>query len=83
VFLSRRQWPLYQFFIPAPFALPRRVYGRGITRVLIRRLLRRDDLSAATRTRASPGGALLDVDVQQLALVVHFVIRLFLQLDLR
>jgi hypothetical protein len=73
MFLCGLLFPLDQFFIPAPFAHPRRIHRGGISGVLIDRALRGNNLPATDRTRASAGGALLDVDIQQLALVVHLV----------
>ena len=73
VFLGRFRRPLNQFLITAAFALPKRVHGRWISGVLINRSIGRDDLSPTDRTRASAGGALLNIDVGQLALVVQFL----------
>lgn len=71
MFLRRLRRPLNQFLITAAFALPKRVHRRWISGVLINRSIGRDDLSPTDRTRTSAGGALLNVDIRQLALVVQ------------
>jgi hypothetical protein len=61
----------YQLFIATAFALPERKHLVRITRALIDRALRRNDLSAASRTCSPSGSPLFHVDIQQLALVFH------------
>ena len=71
MFLHGLGRPLNQFLITAAFALPKRVHSRWISGVLINRSIGRDDLSPTDRTRTSAGGALLNIDIRQLALVVQ------------
>jgi hypothetical protein len=75
MFLGGRLWPFDQFFVPAAFALPQGIHGVWISGVLVHRSFRRDYFSAAAWASASAGGALFDIDIQQLALIVHSSLR--------
>ncbi|SRR6266404_5985233 len=75
MFLRGLRRSLDQFLIATAFALPERIHGSRISGVLINRSFRRDDLPATNRARPSACGSLLDVDIRQLALVVHFIVR--------
>ena len=73
MFLRRLGYPFYQFLVPATLALPQRIDGVRLSGVLINRTIRRNDFAATDRARAAAGGALLDVNILQLALVVQLV----------
>jgi hypothetical protein len=73
MFLCGRLWPFDQFFVPAALALPHWIHGGWISGVLVDRSFRRNYFSAAAWASASAGGALFDVDIEQLALIVHFI----------
>ncbi len=71
MFLRGLRRSLNQFLIAAAFALPQRIHGRWICRILINRSFRRNYLAPTDRTGTSASGALLNVDIRQLALVVQ------------
>src|SRR5947209_2164171 len=62
---------LNQFLIAASLALPKRKHRVRIAGVLVNGAVRRNDLSATTRTCPTARSSLFDVDIQQLALVFH------------
>ncbi len=71
--LSSRLASLANLLITTSFTRPKGKRAGRIGAGLINGPIRRDDLSAATRTKTPARGALLDVECQGIVIVSHFL----------